>query len=131
MKYLLDSGVWLWSISSEEKISAKGRQILENGREELYLSAATSWELGIKMRLGKLRLLSPPAQCIPLFMAKQGLLPLPVTHLHATTVYDLPAHHRDPFDRLIIAQAIAEGMTVLTSDRIFGKYPVAVVWCGA
>lgn len=131
MKYLLDSGVWFWSISSEEKISAKGRQILENGRAELYLSAATSWELGIKMRLGKLRLPSPPAQCIPRFMAKQGLLPLPVSHLHAATVYDLPAHHRDPFDRLIIAQAIAEQMTVLTSDRIFGKYPVEVVWCGA
>ena len=63
-------------------------------------------------------------------MAKQGLLPMPVTHLHAVKVYDLPSHHHDPFDRLIIAQAIVEEMAILTSDRIFAKYPVNVVWCG-
>ena len=63
-------------------------------------------------------------------MAKQGLLPLSVNHLHAAKVYDLPSHHSDLFDRIIIAQAMVEGMTVLTSDRIFEKYPIDVVWCG-
>ena len=63
-------------------------------------------------------------------MAKQGLRPLPVTHLHAVAVYDLPPHHRDPFDRLIIAQAMVENITVLTSDRAFQKYAVDVLWCG-
>jgi PIN domain nuclease of toxin-antitoxin system len=63
-------------------------------------------------------------------MARQGLRSLPVTHLHAVKVYDLPLHHQDPFDRLIIAQAIVEGMTILTSDSDFRKYPVEVVWCG-
>lgn len=131
MKYLVDTGVWLWSIGPVERINQAGRQVLENGQEELYLSAVTAWELSIKMRIGKLHLPSPPAQCIPAFMARQGLWPLPVTHTHALKVYDLPLHHRDPFDRLIIAQAITEKMCVLTADRVFEKYPVEVLWCGA
>lgn len=130
MKYLLDSMIWLWSIDSVEKINKVCRDILENGREEIYLSAATAWELSIKARLGKLHLPGPPAQCIPAFMAKQGLRPLPVTHMHAVKIYDLPPHHQDPFDHLIIAQAIMEEMTVMTADRNFRKYPVDVLWCG-
>jgi PIN domain nuclease of toxin-antitoxin system len=130
VKYLLDSVIWLWSIDAVEKINEDCRGIMENGREEIYFSAASAWELSIKARLGKLRLPGPPAQCIPAFMAKQGLRPLPVTHLHALKVYDLPLHHPDPFDRLIIAQAITEEMTVLTSDRDFRKYAVDVVWSG-
>lgn len=63
-------------------------------------------------------------------MAKQRLRPLPVTHLHAVKVYDLAPHHSDPFDRLIVAQAISEEMTVLTADRVFRKYPVEIAWCG-
>ena len=130
MKYLLDSVIWLWSIDSVEKINEACREILENGREEVYFSAASAWELSIKAGLGKLNLPAPPGQCIPAFIARQGLRPLPVTHLHAVKVYDLPLHHEDPFDRLIIAQAIVEQMTVLTSDRAFRKYPVNVMLCG-
>jgi PIN domain nuclease of toxin-antitoxin system len=129
VKYLLDGVVWLWSIDSVEKINDRAREILENGGEEVYFSAATVWELSIKARLGKLNLPGPPGQCIPAFMAKQGLRPLPVTHLHAVKVYDLPSHHRDPFDRMIIAQAILEEMIVLTADRIFRQYSVEVMWC--
>ncbi|MGH9502713.1 MAG: type II toxin-antitoxin system VapC family toxin [Terriglobales bacterium] len=130
MKYLLDTVAWLWSVYLVERLGAEARDILENGREEIYLSAATAWEVSIKMRLGKLNFPGTPAQIVPVYMAKQGLLPVPVTHLHAVKVYDLPSHHSDPFDRLIIAQAMVEEMTVLTSDRIFEKYPVDVVWCG-
>jgi PIN domain nuclease of toxin-antitoxin system len=130
VKYLLDSTIWLWSVDSVEKINQECRDILENGREEIYLSAASAWELSIKARLGKLHLPGSPAQCIPAFMAKQGLRSLPVTHLHAVKVYDLHPHHQDPFDHLIIAQAITEGMTVLTADRDFRKYPVEVLWSG-
>jgi PIN domain nuclease of toxin-antitoxin system len=130
MKYLLDGMTWLWSIGPVEKINSAAREILENGREEIYFSAATAWELTIKVRLGKLRLPGPPARCIPVFVAKQKLRPLPVTQLHAVGVYDLPPYHQDPFDRLLIAQAIAENMTILTSDRIFGKYSAKVAWSG-
>jgi PIN domain nuclease of toxin-antitoxin system len=130
VKYLLDGVIWLWSIDSVEKIGPTGREILEDGREEIYFSAVTAWELSIKARLGKLQLHGPPGQCIPAFMAKQGLRLLPVTHLHSLKVYDLPSHHNDPFDRLMIAQAMVEEMTILTSDRKFAKHPVEVVWCG-
>lgn len=130
MKYLLDSGIWLWSITSTEKLNGKGREIIEAGDSEVYLSAASSWELSIKASLGKLHLPSHPGRCIPEFMARQRLLALPVTHLHAVKVYDLFLHHNDPFDRLIIAQAILENLVILTSDRIFKKYPVEIVWCG-
>jgi PIN domain nuclease of toxin-antitoxin system len=130
VNYLLDTMIWLWSVDSVEKLNQECRDILENGREEIYFSAATAWEISIKARLGKLHLPGPPAQVIPAFMAKQGLRPLPVTHLHAVKVYDLPLHHFDPFDRLIIAQAISEEMAVLTADSDFRKYPVKVLWCG-
>jgi PIN domain nuclease of toxin-antitoxin system len=130
VKYLLDSMVWLWSIGPEEKIDEPGREVLAKGDSEIYFSAATAWELSIKARLGKLDLPSPPADCIPQFMAKQRLLPLAVSHLHAVKVYELAPHHNDPFDRLLIAQAILEGMTILTADRIFKKYPVEILWCG-
>jgi PIN domain nuclease of toxin-antitoxin system len=130
VKYLLDSKIWLWSIYAVEKINDACREILENGRQEVYFSAATAWELSIKARSGKLHLPGPPGQCIPAFIAKQGLRPLPVSHLHAVKVYDLPLHHDDPFDRLIIAQAVMESMTVLTSDKAFRKYSVDVLWSG-
>ena len=130
MKYLLDTGVWIWSLAAVEQLNSTATEILSNGQEELYLSAATSWEVSIKMRLGKLHLPASPGECIPAFSVKQGLQWLAVTHTHAFGVYDLPLHHRDPFDRLIIAQAIAEEMTILTADRVFAKYPVEVVWCG-
>lgn len=130
MRYLLDSMIWLWSIDSVEKINQGCREVLGNGQQEIYFSAASAWELSIKARLGKLHLPSPPAECIPTFIAKQGLRPLPVTNLHAVKVYDLPPHHHDPFDRLIIAQAITEEMVVMTADRDFRKYPVELFWSG-
>jgi PIN domain nuclease of toxin-antitoxin system len=130
VKYLLDTVAWLWSIDSVERLSKEAKQILENGEEEIYFSAATAWEVSIKAHLGKLHLPAAPAACVPAFMARQGLRPLPVTHLHAVKVYDLPPHHHDPFDRLLIAQAIVEEMTILTADRNFRKYPVDVLWCG-
>jgi PIN domain nuclease of toxin-antitoxin system len=130
VKYLLDTGIWLWSTDSVHRINDAGLEILSSGREEVYFSAVTAWEVSIKMRLGKLQFPGPPSQTIPSFIAKQGLRPLTVTHLHAVGVYDLPLHHGDPFDRLIIAQAIAEKMVILTADRAFQKYAVEVVWCG-
>jgi PIN domain nuclease of toxin-antitoxin system len=130
MKYLLDTMVWLWSVGPTDKIGSAGLEILTNGEEEIYLSAASSWEIAIKTRLGKYELGEPPGRYVPKRLAEQGIQSLSVTQNHSVKVYDLPLYHQDPFDRLIIAQAIAEKMTVLTADRAFGKYPVSVVWCG-
>jgi PIN domain nuclease of toxin-antitoxin system len=130
VRYLLDTGVWIWSVSAFETLNNSAQEILRDGREELYLSAVTALEVTIKTRLGKLQLPTPPPDCVPAFMARQSLRPLNVTHPHALKVYDLPLHHNDPFDRLIIAQAIVEEMTILTADRWFDKYPVDVLWSG-
>jgi len=130
MKYLLDTMVWIWSLGETEKIGREGLEILKKGESEVYLSAASSWEIIVKVRLGKFRLPEAPPRYIPKRLAEQGIQPLSVTLNHSLRVYDLPPHHHDPFDRMIIAQALAEKMVVLTSDRVFGKYPTEVVWCG-
>jgi PIN domain nuclease of toxin-antitoxin system len=130
MKYLLDTMVWLWSVGPTDKIGSAALEILTNGEEEIYLSAASSWEIAIKTKLGKFELAEPPGRYVPKRLAEQGIRSLSVTHSHSLRVYDLPLHHQDPFDRLIIAQAIAEEMTVLTADRAFQMYPVDVLWCG-
>lgn len=130
MKYLLDTMVWLWSVGPTDKIGSTGLQILSDGEQDIYLSAASSWEIAIKAKLRKFDLPEPPPAYVPKRLAAQGIHSLPVTLRQSLGVYDLPLHHSDPFDRLIIAQAVAEGMVILTSDRVFEKYPVEVVWCG-
>jgi PIN domain nuclease of toxin-antitoxin system len=129
MKYLLDTVVWLWSLDSVERLNHRALDLLNSGEKTIYFSAATAWEVSIKASLGKLQLPSPPAKCVPAFTERQRLRALPVTNLHAVKVYDLPHHHRDPFDRLIIAQAMAEELTILTADNDFKKYSVDLVWC--
>ena len=130
MKYLLDTSVWLWSLTASHRIRAEARELLARGEEDLYLSAASSWEIAIKWALGKLELPEPAATYVPKRMAKQRLRPLPITHSHALAVSQLALHHRDPFDRLLIAQAQAEGMAILTADLAFRPYDVEIIWCG-
>lgn len=93
---------------------------------ELLLSAASSWEIAIKVAIGKLALPSAPAVYVPDRMHSSGVIGLPVTHAHALAVASLPRHHRDPFDRLLVAQAQLEGLTILTADRVFDSYDVSV-----
>ena len=130
MKYLLDTMVWLWSVGPTENIGAAGLQILENGDAEICLSVVSAWEIAIKTRLRKYSLPESPARYIPKRLARQGIRSLPVTLDHSLRVFDLPLYHHDPFDHLLIAQAIIEGMVILTSDRVFSKYPVEILWCG-
>jgi PIN domain nuclease of toxin-antitoxin system len=130
MKYLLDTMVWLWSVGPSKTIGAAGLEILASSEEDIYLSAASSWEIAIKTGLGKFQLPESPNRYVPKRLAAQGIRSLSVNLDHSLRVYDLPSHHADPFDRMIIAQAMVEGMTVLTSDRVFEKYPIDVIWCG-
>jgi PIN domain nuclease of toxin-antitoxin system len=130
MKYLLDTVVWLWSVGPSKTIGAAGLEILASSQQEIYLSAASSWEIAIKTRLGKFRLPEPPGRYVPKRLVEQGIRSLAINQAHSLRVYDLPSHHFDPFDRMIIAQAMVEGMTVLTSDRAFEKYPIDVIRCG-
>jgi PIN domain nuclease of toxin-antitoxin system len=130
LRYLLDTGVWLWSLLEPERLSRKAQDVITDLEQEIFLSAATSWEIAIKSSQGKLRLLQPAQLLVPQFMREQGLRPLPISLGHTLAVASLPLHHRDPFDRLLIAQALEEKMALLTADRAFEKYGVDMVWCG-
>lgn len=130
MKYLLDTSVWLWSVGAVERINKRGRDLLADGTQELYFSAASAWEISIKTALEKLRLPEPPATYVPSRLTQQGINPLPILQHHALAVYELPMHHTDPFDRLLIAQAQIEGMVILTADKVFRRYKVELLWCG-
>jgi PIN domain nuclease of toxin-antitoxin system len=130
VRYLLDTGVWLWSLLEIDRIPDKARKVFADLGNDLFLSAASSLEIAIKSAVGKLRLPEPPGSYVPSRMALQGLRPLPVSHQHALAVFSLPPHHRDPFDRLLIAQANLEDMILITADRMFQRYPVKLLWAG-
>jgi PIN domain nuclease of toxin-antitoxin system len=113
--------------AAPERFSETGRAIVEDRDNELYLSAASAWEIAIKYALGKLRLPEPPIRYVPARLDILHTMPLAVEHAHALHVASLPPHHRDPFDRLLIAQAQLEGLPVLTADPLFDRYDVSTV----
>ena len=128
MRLLLDTHGWLWMRAEPERLADSSRQLLHDPANELFLSAASVWEIAIKFAIGKLRLPEPPAVFITQRMVEDRVGALPILHAHALRAGELPLHHRDPFDRLLIAQAQIEGLTVLTADRVFAKYDVPVHW---
>ena len=128
MKILVDTACWLWSLTEPERLNKRARDLLSDSRQELFLSAASSWEIAIKAALGKIELPDPPEKYIPARMAAFNIMRLPVEHSHALRVFTLASHHRDPFDRILIAQAQIEGMAILTADRAFGAYDVKIIW---
>jgi PIN domain nuclease of toxin-antitoxin system len=127
VRLLLDTQVWLWMLASPERLSKKTRALGVSPDNELLLSAASAWEIAIKYALGKLKLPEPPEEYIPSLMIRTGITSLAVHHRHALRVASLPAHHRDPFDRLLVAQAQAENLPILTADRAFRVYDVEVL----
>jgi PIN domain nuclease of toxin-antitoxin system len=127
MKILLDTQCWLWMAASHERLSDRARALIEASDNELYLSAASAWEIAIKHSLGKLRLPEPPARYVPSRLDAMRTLALPIEHSHALHVATLPAHHRDPFDRLLIAQAQLEDLPILTADPLFARYDVTTI----
>ena|SRR5271166_5050068 len=130
MKYLLDTSVLLQSLSSHNKLSHRAIVLLSDNSAELYLSAVSSWEITIKVATGKLLLPESPAEFVTRAIRLLSLRLLDVTHLHAFAVGGLPSFHRDPFDRMLIAQARTEGMVLLTIDRTLGRYKVEQIYCG-
>ena len=130
MKYLLDTSVFLWSLGAEHKLNQKARDLLSSSDSALYLSAASSWEVAIKFALGTLALPKPPSRFVPSAIRALAIRSLDITHFHSLTAGELPPHHRDPFDRMLIAQANMENMVLLTADRTFLKYEVTIMFCG-
>jgi PIN domain nuclease of toxin-antitoxin system len=127
VRVLLDTQVWLWMLAAPERLSEPARALVIATDNELLLSAASTWEIAIKYALGKLRLPEAPRDLIPRLMTRTGITPLPIHHRHALHVASLPARHRDPFDRLLIAQAQIERLPILTADRSFALYDVELL----
>ena len=128
MKLLVDTQCWLWMVADPGRLSRSARAIVASDRHELFLSSVSSWEIAIKHGLGKLTLPAPPQEFVPTRMQLTRVLPLTVTHTHALRVAELPWHHRDPFDRLLIAQARTESLSLFTADRQLRPYDVPIVW---
>ena len=122
MNLLLDSHVILWWLADDPRLSRKARRLIERA-DEAYVSAATTWELALKASLGKLEMPEGFVETVE----EEGFLHLPVTPVHAMAVEALPWHHRDPFDRLLVAQARAEGLRLLTAERLLARYGDHVV----
>jgi PIN domain nuclease of toxin-antitoxin system len=114
-------------LAAPDRFSPAGRERLTAAAHELYLSAASACEIAIKSSLGRLHLPMAPAEYVRTRLLQSQTLPLAITHEHALRVASLPAHHRDPFDRLLIAQAQLEGLVIMTSDAQFSAYAVGVI----
>jgi len=127
VRILLDTQVWLWMLATPERLAPATRKLVAAPDNELLLSAASAWEIAIKYSLGKLRLPDAPEHVVPHLMTRTGVVPLPVLHRHALRVAALPQRHRDPFDRLLVAQAQIEELPILSSDRAFGLYDITVL----
>jgi PIN domain nuclease of toxin-antitoxin system len=127
MHYLLDTHVLLWLLTDEQTIPAATRQMLADPANSLAVSVVSIWEIAIKRRLGKLTL-SQPTQAIIDELTRLDITLIPMLSQHVLLVEQLPLHHSDPFDRLIIAQAMVENQIIVSRDRYFATYPVSVRW---
>ena len=127
MKYLLDTSVFLWLRNEPERIRAAARARLTHAEAELALSAASGWEIAFKQALGRLVLPGAARSWLPRALDEMRCEAIPLDLDHAIEAALLPMHHRDPFDRLIVAQARVEGMTLVTSDRALAGYDVKIL----
>lgn len=128
MKLLLDTHTLLWFIAGDGSLSANARSLIEDAAHEKFVSAASIWETAIKISIGKMNLSAPFDKLFPHQLAINGFRLLPIEIKHTSQIISLPLHHRDPFDRIVIAQAIEEKMLLVSIDTIFDDYSVKRLW---
>ena len=128
MKYLLDTHTLLWFLTNDKKLRDRARQLVESSSNESFLSIVSLWEIAIKTRLGKLDLVEPFEQMFPEQLHLNRIEILAITVDNLTKLTTLPLHHRDPFDRLIIAQGLVEGLPIIGVDTIFDAYGIKREW---
>ncbi|MBD2489946.1 type II toxin-antitoxin system VapC family toxin [Aulosira sp. FACHB-615] len=128
MRALLDTHTFIWWVIDDNRLSSTARNIIADPGNNLFFSAASAWEIVIKVRLGKLNLPEPPETYIPSRLTINRFESLPIQMNHALQVVNLPALHQDPFDRIIIAQSQVEKMPIITVDNKITQYPVDVIW---
>ncbi|HYC55986.1 MAG TPA: type II toxin-antitoxin system VapC family toxin [Candidatus Binatia bacterium] len=127
MNLLIDTHCWLWMQAEPERLANPVREILTDPATGIFLSAASVWEMSIKIALGKLRFPGSIREYVLSRNGQHGISRLPITQSHALQIAQLPAHHRDPFDRMLVAQAQVENLPILTSDAAFRSYDVEVI----
>lgn len=128
MKLLLDTCAFLWWSEGSTRVPREVRKLVADPANDVYVSAATAWEIAVKHGLGKLELPAPPDVFVPTRREWYDFESLPLNEASALQLRRLPPLHRDPFDRLLICQAIEHGMTLLTPDRLISEYPVRISW---
>jgi PIN domain nuclease of toxin-antitoxin system len=126
VKLLLDTHALLWWLAQDSRLGGRTLRLIEDLDNEVLVSVASLWELAVKIRAGKLRV---DLHRLMNVLDRQGITRIPITASHLLVVIGLPTHHRDPFDHLLIAQAIVEGATFISSDRSMRKYPVRWMAC--
>lgn len=128
MRFLLDTHTLLWCFNASPSLTARARRLIENGSNEILVSAASAWEIATKVRLGKLPTGEELIGDFDRYLARLGFEGLSISLQHAVRAGRLPGDHRDPFDRMIIAQAEAEDLAIISNDRIFDAYHIRRVW---
>ncbi len=127
MRFLIDTHCWLWWFLSPERLSKHAIEFISNSKNDVVFSVVSTWEIAIKVKLGKLKLPSLPKDYIPKRLTSQRMTILAIENLHALRTADLPFHHNDPFDRLLIAQAQVEQLPILTTDPLFSRYEIEII----
>lgn len=128
MRVLLDTHVFLWWINEDPRLSQTARESLSDAENDLLFSVASGWEMAIKIGSGKLEITGNLGAYISMHLGENNIEVLQVTLRHAVGVVELPNHHRDPFDRLLVAQALAEDIAIVTIDPQVARYPVETIW---
>jgi len=128
VKVLMDTHAFLWWVTDDSRISVKASEIIADVENELFLSSASAWEIVIKSRLGRLQLPNNPDIYVAEQMTLNAIQSLSITMHHALQLYNLPDIHKDPFDRLLIAQSLSEDMPILTKDGHIAKYGIQTIW---
>jgi PIN domain nuclease of toxin-antitoxin system len=127
MRLLLDTNTWLWMTLCSQRLGPKTQRLLQDGKNDVYLSAISAWEVVIKVRLGKLEVVGEPDDFIRTCLKKQRIASLGAQMEHVLAVANLPTLHRDPFDRLLIAQAYIEKLNFVSSDERLRSYPITFI----
>ena len=128
MRLLLDTHTFLWCLIDDPALSQTVREGVEDGANEVLVSGASVWEISIKYGLGKLPLPDAPDRYLPAKRQAAGFDFLPIEEPEACLVHALPPHHRDPFDRILVAQANCYGLVIATNDPLIQRYPVRTIW---
>jgi len=128
MKYILDTHALIWFLSGDPQLSTRARYLMDDSANELLISVASLWEMAVKVSIGKLNLNQPFEKLFPEQLENNSIEILGITIDHLNAACNLPFHHRDPFDRLIIAQAEIEQMSFIGADTIFDRYGVQRHW---